>query len=63
MLLNLVTKEKKDISIGFGWTSDGLVEKMDADHKGNLLLHFGGRVTICRVGQDRLENATELKGD
>jgi len=40
-----------------------LIEKIDIDHKGNLLLHFGGKITYCRIGLEKLENAFELKGD
>jgi len=47
VLYDLLTKEKKDVTINFGWTSDGFVEKIDIDHKGNILLHFGGRLTSC----------------
>lgn len=47
VLFDLVTKEKSDISINFSWTSDGFVDKIDMDHKGNMLLHAGGKLTLC----------------
>lgn len=63
VLFDLRTREKSDISINFSWTSDGFVDKIDMDPKGNMLLHFAGKLTLCQLGLDRLENAVELRGD
>jgi hypothetical protein len=49
ILFDLTTLQKSDVLINFSWMSDGFVDKIDIDQRGNVLLNFGGRLTLCRL--------------